>query len=198
MDFEQFNTYVKITGAVIGGVAFVYKIVIYFYRLLKRKLEAQQKMADRIEFIFSELTPNHGSSLKDQVNKIQKDINENTVFTKQICHRQRWILDNRDEPIFECNCDGEYTWINEKYKSLVNYDSKDLLGHGWKTIIHSEDRDRVCHEWDSAVEDKRNSNGEYKIVTKDGKIYNVSSVVVRTDNLGYIGAFKVVYQYSIK
>jgi PAS domain S-box-containing protein len=197
MDFESFDTYGKIAGAVIGGGVFIYKIGLHLHRLRKRKLEAEQKMADHIEFIFTELKPNHGSSLKDQVNKIQNDINENTSFTKQICHRQRWILDNREEPIFECNGYGEYSWVNEKYKELVNYDSKDLLGHGWKNIIHSEDRDRVCHEWDSAIADKRNSNCSYRIVTKDGQIYNVSSVAIRTDSLGYIGAFKVV-QYLVK
>ena len=193
MNSDSFNTYEKIAAAITGGGVFLYKLIRYVYRLRKNKLEAEKKMADHIEFIFSELKPNHGSSLKDQVNKIQIDINENSNFIKQISHRQRWILDNRDEPIFECNSQGEYSWVNEKYKEFVNYDSKDLLGYGWKNIIHSEDRDRVCNELDSAIEDKRNSNCSYRIITKDGNIYTVSSVSIRTDNLGYIGTLKLIH-----
>ena len=69
--------------------------------------------------ISKELKPNGGSSLKDQVTDLHKS-------TKIILNRQRWILENRDEPIFETDENGNFKWVNEAFIRLTDKLFKDL------------------------------------------------------------------------
>lgn len=180
-------------------IAIVYKIVKYIYTKiyniylkLKSKYEEICKIHIMIPKIYSELSPNHGTSIKDKVDKIDKKVDENTKVTKQICLRQRWILDNRDEPIFECDVDGKCTWVNEKYCQLTKFSPSYLLDNGWKNVIHEDDRERVLVEWESALHDKRSSTCSYRIVDRDRVVYHVSSIATVTENFGYIGSIKVL------
>jgi PAS domain S-box-containing protein len=172
--------------------AILYKITKYLFSKIKQEYDGISKTHKMISFIYSELTPNHGSSIKDKIDKIDKKIEENTKITNQICHRQRWILDNRDEPIFECDTEGKCTWVNEKYCQITKYSESYFLGNGWRNIIHEDDRERVILEWDSAIEDKRNSTCSYRIVNRDGHVYHVLSTATRNDVYGYIGSIKIL------
>ena len=71
-----------------------------------------------VKEILKEVKPNSGTSLKDHVDKINKQVSHDSNLIKTICTRQKWILDNRPEPIFECDTDGKCTWVNEKYCQL--------------------------------------------------------------------------------
>lgn len=173
----------------------VYKIFRYLYsKYLKLKATCEEicSIHTMIPKIYSELSPNHGTSIKDKIDKIDKKVDENTRVTNQICLRQRWILDNRDEPIFECDVDGKCTWVNEKYCQLTKFNPSYLLEHGWKNVIHEDDRERVLNEWESALKDKRSSTCSYRIVDHERVVYHVTSIATVTEGHGYIGSIKVL------
>ena len=197
----MFNLQLIITSAAVITIAF--KCITFVYTKIKKGYLNIKTEYDKIciihtmiPSIYSELTPNHGSSIKDKIDKIDKKVDENTKVTNLICHRQRWILDNRSEPIFECDINGNCTWVNEKYCQLTKHNISHFIGNGWKSMIHEEDRERVIQEWESAVEDKRSSTCTYRIVDADGNIYHISVISTINDIYGYIGTITILNKES--
>lgn len=193
----MFNLQLIITSVAVITIAFkcitfVYTKIKKGYLNIKTEYDKICKIHTMIPSIYSELTPNHGSSIKDKIDKIDKKVDENTKVTNLICHRQRWILDNRSEPIFECDSNGNCTWVNEKYCQLTKHNISHVIGNGWKNLIHEDDRERVVQEWQSAVEDKRSSTCTYRIVDTDGNIYQISATATINDMYGYIGTIKIL------
>jgi len=199
-NFNQSSVYfLQFIIATVAVAGILYKSVKYFYVTIKSGYLSIKKQYDElckinlmIPKIYAELTPNHGSSVKDKIDKIKENVDENTKVTKQICLRQRWILDNREEPIFECDADGKCTWVNEKYCQLTKFSPSYLLENGWKNVIHEDDRERVLNEWNSALKDKRSSTCSYRIIDHDRVVYYVTSIATVTENMGYIGSIKVL------
>ena len=141
---ESFNaSYIILSG--LAGYMFV----------ILKKLKPYTTITDDISKIKAELTSNSGKSLKDLVKKIEVDVNSNTNLTKTIMCRQRWILDNRSEPIFETDENGNFTWVNEAFIRLTKRACYDLLNNKWKNIIIETQRDAVYEHWDRAIKEKR-------------------------------------------
>ena len=103
LDFVNNINSTVVALCAIGGHLFV----------LYKKLKPYTTITDDIIKIRKELTSNGGQSLKDYVAQIKTDVQANTDLTKTIMCRQRWILDNRSEPIFETDEKGNFTWVNE-------------------------------------------------------------------------------------
>jgi PAS domain S-box-containing protein len=196
---QDISGYVAGTLTAIATIGtFGYKYGKKWYYRRKEHTKRQQEMADKINIIFSELTPNHGSSLKDKVNNIDEKLVENTVLTKDnsamlkvVTARQQWILDMQTSPIFESDCNGLCTWVNDAYIDIIKRSKEEILGHGWKNFIHEDDRERVVNEWDNAVAEQRSSQSSYRIVSKDGKIYEVECYAVKHKDNGYTGNLKI-------
>jgi PAS domain S-box-containing protein len=102
------------------------------------------------------------------------------------------MLDNRPEPIFECDTEGKCTWVNEKYCQLLKHDVDYFLGNGWKNGIFSEDLEMVEKEWARSIKDERSSVSIYRMIDREGTIYNVKAVATRNDNHGYIGHIEIL------
>jgi PAS domain S-box-containing protein len=145
-----------------------------------------------VQEILKEVKPNSGTSLKDQVAKIESRVCHDSNLINTICMRQKWILDNRPEPIFECDTDGKCMWVNEKYCQLLKHDVEYFLGNGWKNGVHGEDLEMVEKEWERAIRDKRSSISEHRVVDREGKVYNVKVLATRNDSYGYIGHIEVL------
>ena len=145
-----------------------------------------------VKEILKEVKPNSGTSIKDQVAKIEKQVLTDSNKINTICIRQKWILDNRPEPIFECNTSGSCTWVNEKYCQLLQHDVDYFKGNGWKNGIHPEDLEDVEKEWEKAIKDKRSSTSVHRVVDREGTIYNVKVVATRNDSYGYIGHIEIL------
>lgn len=197
---QDFSGYIAGIFTAIGTIGtFAVK---YWNKLKKARLEKekqQKEMSDRINVIFKELTPNHGSSLTDKVNKIKDELQENTKFTKEngealkiLQARQQWVLDMQNTPIFESDKNGLCTWVNDAYANLVCNDKEQLFGNGWKNFIHQDDREQIIEEWERAVKEQRNSQSSYRMVSKCGThIYNVECYATKHKDNGYTGKLKV-------
>ena len=170
----------------------VYKFIPKVISKFKQYFVKNTELYNKIDIIFKELTPNHGSSLKDKINKMEINLEENTILTEKILYRQKWMLDHQDTPIFESNAEGKCIWVNTKYRELFKQDVSYFLGNGWKNSIFEADRDKVVAEWEKCVKDARLSENTYRMVDSDGKIYNVYCVATRTDKHGYLGTIKIL------
>jgi len=196
MDLEKRSTeiyyWVVILTGVFTSVAFVWKILSNFFKTVKNKYIYIEQSLGKIEIISKEFQPNHGSSLKDQLNRISVELQKNTELTEKISTRQKWIFDNRDMPIFESDNEGKCVWVNVSFLNLINRDMGYILGHGWKNIIAEEDRERVVKNWELCVKDGRDSEDTYHILDVKGNKIKVFTAACKTGKFGYVGAVKVI------
>lgn len=194
LDWKDVYLVLQIVIAASAVIAIVYKILAYIFKKIKAEYENLCTIHTMVATIYAELTPNHGTSLKDKVNKIETTLEENTKATERIMYRQRWLLDNRDEPIFESDWNGQCTWVNNKYCSLTGYKLEEFLKNGWHNVIHQDDREHVVNEWKAAIEGKRDSHDTHRIVCKNGTVYKVNVTAIRNGDSGYIGSVRIESQ----
>jgi PAS domain-containing protein len=191
MDFSNIEDILKIVALVLGLLGTFYKIGKFVYTFLKTQYENITSVHNKIDVIFKEVTPNSGGSIKDKINTLTEQMSVNTQMTEKIFHRQRWILDNREEPIFESSEDGKCIWVNSSYTKILKRDISYFVEHGWKNAIHESDRDRVVEHWNDCVKDGRMYEDTYKMVDGEGKSILVECTAVKTHNNGYIGSLKI-------
>ena len=165
-----------------------------YMALLYRKLKPYTTITDDISQIRAELTSNSGKSLKDLVKKIETEVKSNTSLTKTIMCRQRQILDNRKEPIFEADETGNFTWVNEAFIKLTKRSCIDLLGNKWKNIIAEDERDTIFYHWDSAIKEKRNFEETVIITDKKGRAFSAMCIATIQEDGKYMGSLTNIQQ----
>tara|TARA_R110000868_G_scaffold29093_1_gene108344 strand:- start:94 stop:690 length:597 start_codon:yes stop_codon:yes gene_type:complete len=188
MSYEKIQ-YLLALFALLG---LLWKLSIFCFKYIKKEYESKREDRKKLDTIFSELTPNHGSSLKDKVNKLEVAIGRNNELTEKIFSRQRWIMDRQDTPIFESDEKGLCYWVNDKYCKVLKRDSSYFMGNGWKNIIHPEDRERVVDHWENCIRDGIDSENHFRILDSEGKEINVKCAATKTENNGYIGSLYIL------
>jgi hypothetical protein len=137
-------------------------------------------LKNEISHISKELKPNGGKSLKDQMNDLQ-------LSTKTILYRQRWILDNREEPIFETDEKGNFTWANSALIRLTDRLFKDLENNNWINALCENTRIEINDSWQTAIENKRNFEHEIIIVDSKNRSFSAKCIAVRQEDGKYVG-----------
>lgn len=143
----------------------------------------------KLDAIYEELKPNHGSSIKDAINQIR-----HTVHT--IEKRQRAWLSYEDQGIFETDADGKCIWVNRAYLKMLNVTFEEVQGNGWKNFIHPHARENVFHEWASAVVDKRDCKIMIKYLNANNEEICASMEAFAIKNeanalTGYVGVITI-------
>jgi PAS domain S-box-containing protein len=143
----------------------------------------------KLDSLVAELRPNGGKSLRDLIEKI----NLNTTYNREYV---RATLDNDIQMIYETNEVGEVVWVNNTYGRYAGKQIDDLLDNGWINSVTTEFRNTVRDEWQSAVEEHRDFNLEYDMISYDGSKMKVQSVArpikVAGNIKGYYGVIKIV------
>lgn len=178
---DDLLNYAEIIIKVGGALGLLSGLGLWLYNLNKSVTE-----------ILGEVKPNGGKSLKDRVTDIQRKVNKDSETINTIFSRQKWILDSRPEPIFECDVSGSCTWVNEKYCQLLKHDVDYFKNNGWKNGIHNEDREHVEREWEKAIKDRRSSTSEHRLVDREGNVINVKVIATRNEDHGYIGRIEIL------
>lgn len=157
------------------------------YITAKKYLDDNKKMQDMVQKIHSEITPNHGSSIKDKVNKIEQRINNQNEAIDKISKRQFWILDNEPRCLFETDDSGKFLWANKNLKDLLKRDLEFLKGHGWKNIIHDDDREHVVDKFTSCISDGITYEDWFRICDANNKCYKIKCIATKSETDGYMG-----------
>lgn len=175
-------------GVILGAiVAFVKKIVIPVWKFFKEYHDHKAlliKGNENIDAILKELRPNGGSSLKDQISRIENNIELLDIKVASVALATNvgyWKSDSR----------GHVVEVGRSLCIILGRTESEIIGNNWINIVHPEDRDRVKEEWDSSVADSRNFELVYRMVKSDGSIQKVKGVayaIVKNYNLiGYFG-----------
>ena len=114
-------------------------------------------------------------------------MNDLQLSTKTILYRQRWILDNREEPIFETDENGNFTWANSAMIRLTDRLFKDLENNNWINALCENTRTEINESWQIAIENKRNFEHEIIIVDSKNRSFGAKCVAVRQEDGKYVG-----------
>lgn len=72
--------------------------------------------------------------------------------------------------IFLTDIDGNCTYTNPRYQSILDISDEDCLGRGWLRSLRPEDRDRIFADWSAAAQQGREYYSEFSIVTATGTV----------------------------
>lgn len=143
-------------GAALGSVLAVGRILhTKVFAPLKRYETEWMSRGAQLDLLLSELAviksefkPNHGSSLRDAIDAMDKKLHF-------LDHQLRTLLTDDEKAVFVTDANGACIWANNSYLNLCGWSMDRVLGLGWKNSIPDTERDKVVAEWDSAIEDHR-------------------------------------------
>lgn len=104
---------------------------------------------------------------------ILRDVTERTEAERALRNselRFRTLSGNAPVGIFETNAEGNTTYVNEKMMEYSGLGYDELMNTGWMQCIHPDDRESLAAEWNHQLEEKTESNLQYRMVAKDGSI----------------------------
>ena len=156
-----------------------------------KSLKDIKEVKPMIEEMRKELKTNGGSSIKDVVNSISKD-------TQKLTMRVEADYRTVQEGIYECDLDGNCTFVNRYWCSLTGLVPDDALGSGWLRAVHPEDKTRVKEEWKEAVERHADFIMSYKYLKPSGEIVKVKShgTPLKTNKGEIVGYYGKVFEVT--
>ena len=157
-------------GVIIGAVIAAFKKVILpiwrFFKEYNEHKELLLKCNENIDAILKELRPNGGSSLKDQLSRIENSVDLLDVKVAAVA-----LATNVG--YWKSDANGKAIEVGRSLCSILGRTDSEIKGSNWVTIMHPNDREIVKSEWDSAVEDGRDFEMVYRFVKPDGSIQKV-------------------------
>jgi PAS domain-containing protein len=182
---NSIGNFFTMANATIAALIIFTGYLISFSKKIKPYISVKDDIAalkTDLSKISSEFKTNGGKSLRDQINDLQ-------ASTKTILYRQRWILDNREEPIFETDEFGNFTWVNDAFARLTDRPFRDLQNNNWINCLKEESREEISESWKIAVENKRTFEHILFIVDSKNRVFSTKCIASRQEDGKYIGSF---------
>lgn len=142
-------------------------------------MEVIKGIANRLELVVTEVKPNGGNSMRDEIRAIaaKQKARDNAI---------------EDRGIFETNAKGECIHVNLAYCRMTGRTIEEVRGNGWLNAIHPADREMVLTEWQESMNLNKDFELKYRLLTTSGETINVIGRAFRmTDYSG-----KVVGMYG--
>ena len=189
-NWQQIAEWVGLLGGVLVGVRILWHVLVKAYRRLgnnmfgigdlKTDLAA---LSQQVEFVVSELKPNGGASVRDCLNRIE--------LRQLLSDQRQWaIFADMSMGVFETNAEGGFLRVNRKYLRITGRSLEEVKGSGWVNTIAAQDRSRVEHEWAQAIEEGREFETEFILVTPDNDRVQVIARTYRlADDEGTLHGF---------
>lgn len=163
-------------------------IGIGIFGLIGRIWIIARQVRKNIMFVCSEMLPNHGSTLRDCLDRVDAKITGLQEDIEALKVKIRIVLDqDTDRAIFLCDMAGECIWVNKTYLKMINKDMESLLGNNWQNIIHVDDREKVVSEWNRSVNSKRNFEMVYNYIDDSNNKILAKCSAIFSPKFGYIG-----------
>ena len=143
------------------------------------------KIITEIEDIRSEVKPNGGFSMRDDITHIYKALDG-------FCALQGAKINADRQAMFICDAEGKVIQNNRRHQRLTGFSLSELLGDGWINVVHPEEREMVHDKWAEAVADRREFCEQIRYVRPSGREYLVLVEVFRQIGqrgkvIGYLG-----------
>lgn len=160
MGFKEISTSLGVFVAFCGSLFFVWQKVFFpLFDKGDRWVSYMKSLFESVEMISKELQPNHGTSIKDSVNRIDSKL---SIIEAEISISN----DNGGTPLFKCNKKGFNLAVNRKYCRLIGCSKDELLGFGWKRFTAKQGED-----WQQSLEEGREAN--FDVIMENVKGENI-------------------------
>jgi len=190
--FDAFVDFLKNWADLLTSIVALCGIIILAYKTLKPTYDVivalpddVEKLKEKTKGILEEVKTNGGKSLKDAVVSLKTDtdiirteLKEVTGSVNFIIARQWAVLNTTDQAVFETDVDGYCIRANRAYLDICGRPFDEIKGNGWKITVHPLDREFVTKEWQNAVNEKRNFESSFRVVSSTGKTYAVFCIAV--------------------
>jgi len=197
---ETILQYIGVISAGVAGIYTLKKLVVSpILSAIRKTIGFFKKLDNSLSTLFEiqeEFRPNGGGSLRDVINRIEREINFHTSRVRLL-----WANIPDDDGIigaFECDKKGNYTWVSKNWISLTGMGSESSKGNGWVSTILEEDRAKVIKEWADSIMQRRSFDCVFRL--KKTRSNNIPIFVHGHTDLvydrhgeviGIVGRFKV-------
>lgn len=189
---EKLGEFLKLFAPITGGVGLLWK---YF---LKKKYEefkiAHNNLTKIVEYIptieniHAELKPNGGSSIRDAINRIERNLtlqDQKVSALVKSLPMGTWMFD----------ANGKCIDVNIQLCRMVDRTESELLGDNW--INQILEKEEVRDEWHRAVEGIMDFNMTYTFVLPDKTTKRVQCVAFQLRNekgnlIGFLGTLNEI------
>lgn len=157
----------------------------------KKMLEEIGVLASKLDLIGKELVKNSGHSLRDVVDRIERDQYRGAQWAK-------FFLTESPFGAWESDADGDCVWASDVLLRMAGASMSDLVGSNWANVIHPDDRGSVFREWNAAVKYERNYRQQYRLLnltTQEPILIEARGKVVRDPDgkvAGFLGTIRPI------
>lgn len=173
-------------GAALGGVGAIGAAVRGSYRHFRRV----RGIFERVDAIAREFSPNHGSSLKDQINRIEHAVTVGDTRGRALAAMMRLAM-------FEADAAGRFVWVSPRWLEITGLSFDEARGHGWRAAIAPSERPDIVRQWETAVAEARMMRAEATMTNGSGRAFRVSIVAEPVlsgsgSTIAYVGSLQVI------
>jgi len=192
VNIEHYATLIIALG---GALTTCFYIIRKFYQIFKKfseHLQAIDNAMPTLLKIAEEFKPNHGSSLRDSIDRIEEEMLRTQIKVHALLsttHVAYLVIDGKNE----CS------WANCKYLEIMETTVEQVLHRGWISHIHPEDRGTIIEEWTRAIADKRDFRYIYRLLKISGeeiKVLVTANMTYRPITHEFAGALFAIIPYD--
>lgn len=147
-------------------------------------LPISQRFTVLENFVTAELKPNHGSSLRDAIDRIE----EKLAFLK-VMHDL--VSDNMGMAYWIVDKNSESVYASKTFLDLLHIQSTEMIGFGWKSFVDNGETQDFTDLLKSSIQDKREFRSLVELMKNNGekisvKIHAYPFFNSRKTLLGYV------------
>lgn len=169
-------------------------------KVVESRIQNSERMQDalsKLDRVLKEVLPNGGSSLRDSINRVEKNIkliesNVNVIGDKvdSLEDTHRISLNMQQIAFWISGKQGEITYASPSMCKLVKRVESEMLGNGWISCISHEDTRRISEAWENSVIENRTFDEIYTFTSGENSI-KVHGIAFHKKNLKgeYVGSY---------
>jgi len=157
-NLDIFTAISTVVGALTGlfGLWKLLKPMLKLFKNAGMLVGQAEKHTKLIEQIAAELKPNGGNSIRDVLDRLEKEM---ASFDSKI----KTLIIYNDVALYETDPAGQCLWVSKQWCNLTGLLPADAQGNGWILSVHEDDRERVFEEWKNAIEQQRDFTMNYRV-----------------------------------
>lgn len=157
------ETAIELTGKSAWGL---WKNVIKPF--LTKRSEEKKKLMQMVDSIHSELKFNGGTSIKDAIWDVKRQLVAIDTKLNGIKEDQHLAMNLQGIAFWVSNEKGECVYASTSLCKLVGRNESELMGNNWVAWLVPEDKERIFESWEFSVENKSAFDEYYTFKKADG------------------------------
>lgn len=163
----------------------------------EQNAEQMQDALNKLDRVLKEVLPNGGSSLRDSLNRVEKNIDKIESNISNLNEKvdsledtHRISLNLQQIAFWISGKQGEITYASQAMCKLVKRVESEMLGNGWISCISHEDTKRISEAWESSVQEGRTFDEVYTFTSNGYSVKVKGTAYHKKDSKGnYIGSY---------